>query len=300
LVSPLLITLDGAEHLADAVAETAAASRTSLERRRFPDGESYICLPGGLEGRDVVVLAGLDRPDDRILAALFVLSTARELGARSIGLVAPYLPYMRQDERFRPGEVVSARLFCALIDERVDWVATVDPHLHRTPHLSDVFRCSALSVSAANPMAEWISARCDNPVIVGPDEESAQWVRQVAARCGDAPWAVMSKERSGDRQVEVSTVDEVDVRGRDVVLVDDIVSSGMTMVKAAEQLAEQGAGKIFALATHALFAPGAAEVLATSPISLIATGDTVVHNTNQFSVAAELGKAVRGLLEQRT
>ncbi len=298
MASPLLITLDGAEHLAETFATTVGASRSSVERRRFPDGETYLRLHGDFEDRDVIVLGAMDRPDERTLPILFVLVTARELGARSVGLATPYLPYMRQDERFNPGEVVSSRLFTALIDERVDWVATVDPHLHRTPHLADVFDCTALSVSAAAPMAEWISKRCDRPLIVGPDEESAQWVSQVAAHCGDAPWSVMTKERSGDRDVEVSSLSELDVSGREVVLIDDIVSSGMTMVKAAEQLAVEGASKVLALATHALFAPGASDVLAASPIAEIATGDSVVHRTNQFSVATVLGSAVRHYLEQ--
>ena len=141
----IAFAMPGSEHLGR-VALDLRSRLGAVDLHRFPDGECRIRLLGEAKGQQVVLLASLDRPDHKLLPMLFAAATARDLGAASVGLVAPYLPYLRQDHRFAPGEGISARYFADLLSQAVDWLATVDPHLHRIHSLADV-----LTVPAPSP-----------------------------------------------------------------------------------------------------------------------------------------------------
>ena len=138
-----------------------------------------------------------------------------------MGLVAPYLAYLRQDRQFRAGEAVTSRTFARLVSGYTDWLVTIDPHLHRYDTLNDIYGVPSRVVHAAPAMAAWIAAHVDRPILVGPDAESAQWVTDVAGRVG-APGVVMRKERRGDRLVEVSAPDMEAYRHHTPVVVDDV------------------------------------------------------------------------------
>ena len=138
--------------------------------RRFPDGESLVTLDDQINGADVLLLAGLRSPDSVALALRFAAETAREFGARSVGLVAPYLPYMRQDTRFHPGEAISAPIFARFLEQSVDWLVTVDPHLHRNPRLDGLFSIPTRHVAAAAAMAAWVQANVPDAILIGPDQ----------------------------------------------------------------------------------------------------------------------------------
>jgi ribose-phosphate pyrophosphokinase len=170
----------------------------------------------------------------------FAAGAARAKGAVRVGLVAPYLAYMRQDAQFHDGEAVSALHYGRFLSSVFDWVATVDPHLHRMKSLSDAYSIPAECVSSMPAVSDWIAANVANPVLVGPDRESTQWAEKVAQRLG-VPWTILEKTRSGDRDVSVSLPDPALLRGRSPVIVDDIVSSGRTLAEAANGLRSLGA-----------------------------------------------------------
>ena len=135
---PLLFSLSAAEGLAERLCAGHGLDPGALSRRQFPDGETYLQLATPVAGRDVILLCTLDRPDGKALPLLFAVAAAREQGARSVGLVAPYLAYMRQDKAFHPGEAVTSATFARLLSEALDWLITLDPHLHRYPDLGSV------------------------------------------------------------------------------------------------------------------------------------------------------------------
>ena len=200
---PLFIPMPGNEATARALARPLGAALGQLELRAFPDGETYLRFDGDLSGRSLAIVCTLDRPNEKILPLLFAAATARELGAIKVGLVAPYLAYMRQDRRFKPGEAVTSREIAQLLSNAFDWMVTVDPHLHRYSSLSEIYRIPTRVVHAASLMSEWIKANVPKPLIIGPDGESEQWVSTVAQDAG-APYAVLEKVRRGDREVEIS------------------------------------------------------------------------------------------------
>jgi ribose-phosphate pyrophosphokinase len=204
--------------------------------------------------------------------------------------MAPYLPYMRQDKAFHEGEAITSRTFAKLLSGSFDWLVTVDPHLHRYGQLSDIYTIPAVAASAAEPLGRWIAANVEDPLIIGPDSESAQWVKQIADRAA-APYAVLSKTRRGDYDVDVEG--EVDVRSRTPVLVDDVISSARTMAEAVKIVRRSSSTPPVCVSVHALFAGDALDVLQNAGISLICTTDTIEHVTNRVSVAHELARAIQ-------
>lgn len=287
----LILPLPGAEALASEMADGLKAELGAVESRRFPDGESYVRLPAEIAGREVIVVCTLARPDEQFLRLVFVARAARELGAARVTLVAPYLAYMRQDKRFQPGEALTSRHFAGLISREFDALITVDPHLHRHKALGEIYSIPATAVRAAPLLADWIRLNVERPLIIGPDVESEQWVSRVAERAA-APHLVLSKQRHGDRDVEIA-IPELDAwRDRQPVLIDDIVSSGRTMIETAEGLVARGLAKPVCVAVHALFADDAYQRLSDLARSVVST-NTVSHPSNGISVAPLLVEALR-------
>lgn len=280
----LYLPMPGNEHMAQALAVRAGGELGALETRRFPDGEAYVRLLSEVRGRDVEIVCTLARPDDQFLSLIFAAETARELGAASVNLVAPYLAYMRQDKRFKDGEAISSVHFAHLISQCFDSLVTVDPHLHRRRDLSEIFTVPTRVEHAAPLLADWIRTHVENPLVIGPDVESEQWVAAVAERAGGAPYAVSSKTRLGDRQVKIEVPDLARWRDRRPVLIDDIVSSGRTMIETARELATRGMAKPLCLAVHALFADESYAELNALAERVIST-DTIAHPSNAVSVA---------------
>jgi ribose-phosphate pyrophosphokinase len=289
----LVLALPGNEAFARRLAAALDAAILSAEFHRFPDGETYVRIDDDVADCAVVLDCTLDRADGKFLPLLFACETLRELGAARIGLVAPYLGYMRQDARFKPGEAVTSGIFAHHLSQTVDWLVTVDPHLHRWPVLSAVYDVPATAVHAAPVIADWIARNVKAPFVIGPDEESRQWVAEMAR---GAPFAVLAKTRHGDRDVEVALPAGIDLSGRTPVLVDDIISSGRTMTAVAGKLRAVGAGDIACVGIHAVFAGDAWSALGAAGLAPIVTSNTIPHETNAIDVSNLVAAAVRGHL----
>jgi ribose-phosphate pyrophosphokinase len=259
-MTPLLLAMPGNEHLGGRLAAKLGWELGPVETRQFPDGETYLRLLAAPEARPVALVCTLDHPNDKILSLLFAAATARELRSPKIGLIAPYLAYMRQDRRFKPGEAVTSRTIARLLSQAFDWLVTVDPHLHRYGLLADIYTIPTQVLHAATLMSGWITANVSNPLIIGPDSESEQWVAAVASEVG-APFSVLEKVRHGDRDVEIKLRDLGVWTDRTPVLVDDIISSGRTMIEAARLLRDRGLAPPVCVAVHGLFADNSDVVL---------------------------------------
>lgn len=262
-----------------------------IGRHRFPDGELKLTLPPKL-GAEVRILRSLHAPNEKLVELVLVARAAREMGARDLTLVAPYLAYMRQDSAFAPGEVVSQRVIGRLLAELFDAVVTVDPHLHRVATLTEAVPLArAVALSAAPLIGHFVAMRGRSPMLVGPDAESAQWVHAAAVHNG-LPWAVCRKTRRGDTEVDVELPPE-QLRGCDVVLVDDVASSGHTLAAAARAVLAAGASRVDAVVTHAVLAPQAGATLKSSGVAEFWSTDTVPHHSNALSVVPLIADALR-------
>jgi len=293
-----LYAYPGNEPLRDALAARLGMERGSADWHRFPDGETLVRIDTTPDAEACLVCT-LDDPDPKMLPLLFAADALRAQGATRIGLVAPYLAYMRQDKSFHAGEAVSSRHFGALLGQHFDWLVTVDPHLHRLQDLGQVFPRPNRVLHAAALLAEWIQANMAGPLLIGPDAESAQWVSAVAAKIG-APWTYLTKQRHGDLEVSVSLpADAPRGEGRRPVLVDDIVSSGRTLAEAARVLRAKGYGAPSCVAVHGLFAGDARSVLKTAGFDRIAVTNTVPQPESVIDVMPLLATGVRSLVPER-
>lgn len=291
----ILLPFPEQRSLAEAMTSRLAARVGRLEWRRFPDGESLVTVDESLDGADAIFVASLHAPDEVSIALRFAAETAREFGARSVGLVAPYLAYMRQDKRFHPGEAISAPLYARFLEESFDWLATLDPHLHRNPELANLFHIPATRVAAAPLVAQWLVEHVPEAMLIGPDSESEQWVADIARRAG-MPWQVLHKQRRGDRDVEVSLPDAAAASGRTPVIVDDIVSSGHTVLETLGHLKRLGLPPAVCIAIHAVFSGDAYERLSNAGAAQIVSTNSIPHSSNAIQIAGVLADACAGLL----
>ena len=265
------------------IAAELSAEYAEINVHRFPDAETRITLPSALPER-VIICRTLNHPNDKLVELLLAAKTARRLGATHLTLVAPYLCYMRQDIAFNQGEAVSQTIIGEWLAQQFDEVITVDPHLHRVHRLSYVIPTrSAIALSAATLMGQFIRDQKINAVLIGPDEESEQWVRVVATSARQ-PFGVFRKVRYGDHETSVDLPD-INIAGQHIILVDDIASSGGTLISAARACLLKGAVEVDALIVHALFAESTGKQLADVGINRVWSCDSVVHLTNAITLA---------------
>lgn len=281
--------------LAERIAWDLKLPLGKLNLRSFPDGETYLRVEPSCAGREAILVCSLDHPDAKVVPLILAAETVRDLGATHVVLVAPYLAYMRQDHRFQAGEAVSARYFAGLLSRYFDGLVTVDPHLHRIHSLHEIYSMPFRMVHAAARISEWIQAEVQDPLLIGPDSESAQWVAEVA-RQAEAPFVVSEKLRRGDRQVEVSVPEVERWQERRPVLVDDIISTGRTMIETIGRLREARMKAPICIGVHAVFVEGAYEALLNAGAAKVATADTIPHPSNQIDLSSLLTEATRDLL----
>lgn len=266
----LVFAMPGNDELADELASVAGSSSARIEFRRFPDGEGYVRIGGEPRNKDVFLVCTLAHPDEQFLPLVFAVRALRAAGAKSVTLVAPYLAYMRQDRAFHAGEAVSSRIFADLIGREFDRLITVDPHLHRYASLGEIYTFPTTVVHAGAMIGTWVGDHVRAPVVLGPDAESMQWVEEIArvARC---PWTVFRKERSSDREVQLTAPALEQFGKRTPVLVDDIISTGATMIEAAKVLIAAGMQQPHCIAVHGLFGEATVSELRAVTQSLLTT-----------------------------
>lgn len=296
-MTPLILPLSEADSatIVNALASLLDAESGVLETRRFPDGETYLRVHAEVARRDVVIAGSLERPDDKLVRLYLLAHTLRDLGARSVILAAPYLAYLRQDRVFHPGEGISARHIAHWLSGALDGLVTVDPHLHRIHTLGEVYRCPTHVVAAAPAIARWIAANVDEPLLLGPDSESEQWVAHVAS-LAQCPYVVLEKQRRGDRDVKVSVPQVERWRERSPVLMDDIVSTARTMIAAVRHLQTAGLRPPVCVAVHPIFADTAYHDLLRAGAGRVASCNSIPHPSNAIDIHPLVADAVHRLL----
>lgn len=274
------------------IAKQLSAEIADYTVHNFPDGETYIRVSSDCQNKRIILLTNLHQPNDKILPLIFLCELLKEMGAASITLVCPYLPYMRQDIQFKSGEAVTSRFFAKLLSQNIDCLITIDPHLHRYHSLSEIYSCKTTVLQANPVIADWIKKNIAKPFIVGPDSESEQWAANVANLI-DCPYLILDKQRFGDKDVSVSAASAEQFKGLTPVLIDDIISTGRTMIKTAEWLANDGFCPPICIGVHALFSDDALSVMRKAKIQSVLTCSTIPHETNEIDISSLLIKAIK-------
>jgi len=283
-LSPLIFTHHASAELVESITGQIRGEVANIENHEFPDGESYIRIDHNCSNRDALIIANLHRPNPKILPLIFLCETLRALGIKSITLISPYLPYMRQDIQFKTGEGITSRFFAKLLSTYIDKLITVDPHLHRYDSLDEIYSTPSTVIQAIPNIANWIKTHIEQPLIVGPDSESEQWAA-LAADIIQCPYIILEKTRLGDKKVRVSSPQASQFKHHIPVLVDDIISTGRTMMKTAEALVKEGLSAPVCIGVHAIFSDDAYEAMKQSEIGEIITCNTVPHHTNQIDIS---------------
>lgn len=270
--------------IAKSLAQRLKVVYSPLTISSFPDGDIYLKFNKEVKGQKVVIVQSFQPGSDAsLMKIVFAAETAKDLGAKKVILVAPYLAYMRQDKRFNPGECISSRVMAKLLNHAVDKLITLDPHIHRYKSLKDIFTIPTKKLTANRLIADYINKYFGNEVIIGPDWESYQWAEHIA-KCIHAEVTVLKKTRLSSRKVKVKIINNISIKGKNVVIVDDIISTGHTIAEAAKQAKKMGAKSITAIGVHGLLVEGAMDKLKKSGVNKVVTTNCIEHPTNKIDI----------------
>lgn len=261
-----------------------------VDVKTFPDGETLPTVPV-TRATTVIVYRALNQPNTRLVPLLQAADAWRRAGVARLVLVAPYLAYLRQDAVFAPGQPLSRDLICRWLGGAFDRLVTVQAHLHRTASLTETLGIPATNIDIGGDLAALAGAG-ERLLIVGPDSESRPWVEAAAVRLG-ADWTAFDKQRLGDREVRLSLDVTAKVAGRATLLLDDICSSGGTLVQAIHHLRQAGAASIDVAVAHALFDAEALARLREAGARRIVSSDSILHSTNALDLTGRLADVLR-------
>lgn len=282
--TPIVLAMPGNEEFARLLGRGLDAEGGTIEIRDFPDGETYLRVMSDVKNKLAVIVCTLFRPNQKLVPLYFLGRNLKALGARHVCVAAPYLAYMRQDKAFQPGEAVTSQYFAEMICSFADSIITVDPHLHRHSSLSEIYSVPNAVLHSSGHIGKWILTNVDRPVLIGPDSESEQWVSEVARTAG-APFVVLNKIRRGDRDVTVSMPEAEQYRQHTPVLVDDIISTGRTMIETAKNLTALNMRPPVCIGVHAVFAGDSYHELLSAGVENVVTCNTIRHMSNAIDVS---------------
>jgi len=272
--------------LSASLANELKATLAKTDIMRFPDGEGYVRILDQLDGQEVVLVSNTF-PDDKIVETMLLCDAIEEFQYEKFTLVIPYFGYSRQDKKFNPGEPISARAMVRALEVYPDKVLTVDIHADSTVEWFET--CEAANVSGSTEIANKLK-EIGVDFIVSPDEGRIRTAQLVSKGVG-VPSDYLVKERIDGNIVKIEPK-SIDVAGKRVAIVDDIISTGGTVIKASNELKKLGAQTVIAACTHGLFANNALSRLGMCCDNVISS-DTIENQTTSFSVAPAIARALR-------
>ena len=295
---------NASRELATAICRNLQVPLGDVDVSRFEDGEVSVRFNENIRGSDVFIVQATGAPAENLMELLVMLDAAKRASARRVCAVLPYFGYARQDRKDQPRAPISAKLVANLITVAgADRVLTMDLH---SAQIQGFFDIPFDHLYAAPVLIDYFSQKAiDNMVVVAPDVGGVKMARAYAKRLG-ADLALTDKRRPKPDAVEIMNIIG-DVKGKNAVLFDDLVTTASTLCLAAEAIRAQGAKEIFAGVTHGVFSASAYDRLAKSPIKELVTTDTIDHhgvrlapNVKELSVATLLAEAVQRIHEERS
>jgi len=294
----LLIGGSASDVLALKVARELGMPVSKLQIKKFPDGEKYVRILDDVKGNDVVVIQSMYRiPDEHLFEYFLLVKALKDLGTKRVIGVIPYFAYARQDKRFNPGEAISFQTVNRLIENvGTDELFTIDTHLHRIDDISKVFKIPAHNLSAVPLLTQYVKQNftLNKSLVIAPDEEAEQWAK-ISSEILNTEYDVLEKIRLGPDKVEIKTRLR-SVRDRDIVIVDDIISTGGTMVETVKILRHYGAGKIIIMCSHPLLVGDSLARILDAGAEAVIGSDTVPSPVGFVSVAPVIAEALRKVL----
>lgn len=279
----IFIPVFGYNSLAESITKALNCELGKLDLHSFPDEETLVRIESKIDAKNVIFVGSLDHPNPKIFPIFSAAETARKLGANKVTLVSPYLPYMRQDKSFHEGEAVSSRQFAKLFSLFFDELITMDPHLHRWHSLSEIFQIPTQVLHAEEKIAAWIQSNVKDAILIGPDQESEQWLSRIAEKI-KVPYLILEKTRIGDKNVKIAIPNLKSFSNQNPILIDDIISSGTTMIQAVRLLKESSKLLPICITVHGIFADSSYNKLLEAGAGMVVSCNTILHESNQIDV----------------
>ncbi|WP_299292677.1 ribose-phosphate pyrophosphokinase [Nitrosopumilus sp.] len=279
------------EDLAKKVSRKIGANYVKSEIRVFPDGESKITLSGKISKKRSIVVQSIFPPvDTNLLHALSLIAKARETSSK-VTAVIPYMGYARQDREFLPGEIVTMKVLAKLFKGAgASEIVAVDIHsLIGLKH----FKFKTKNISAIPDLVRYFKKmRLKEPLVVSPDQGGKERAAEFAKELGSEFIALEKKRDRKSGKVEIKTKNATEVIGRDLILVDDMISTGGSIVKATQFLKKQKCKKIFVACTHALLMNDADKKIRKAGVSKIISANTIPGKTSIVDISNSIAKAI--------
>lgn len=282
----IVIACSGGKHVARKIARKINAKYSEVKTEEFPDSEIKVNLPE-VKNKKVYFVQSFYKEktdiNDKIIEVLFCAYTARELKAKKVFLIAPYLAYMREDKRFNKGEAISAKIISKLFNV-FNKVYAVEPHLHRFNSFKEFFS-NAKKIKLDVETAEYINKNIKEPyVLVGPDSESEQWVKAVAKKL-NKKYVILNKERFSSKKVKVKGEE---IENKNVVIIDDIISTGNTLIEASKLIK---ANNIYFIGMHGLFSGNAIKNL--NKKGKVVTSNSIPNKAGKIDCSKAIAKKIK-------
>jgi len=274
------------EKVAKDLCKDLQASLVKMISKRFPDDELYIRILDDISKEHVVIIQ-TTYPDQKIIELFLLQEAVKEAGAKKITVVIPYFGYARQDKKFKDGEPVSAKTMAKLISLNADKVITVDPHKE---HILDFFTIPAFSCSAVPEIAEYLNKKKNIDMVLAPDKGALERAKQASTIIG-CDFDYMEKTRIDGTTVKIKPKN-LNVRNKNVAIIDDIISTGGTMAKSVKELKKHGAKRVLVACTHGLFAGEAIKKLKSAGCDEIISTDTIRSDFSKVKIAPCISKLI--------
>ncbi|MCZ3366796.1 MULTISPECIES: ribose-phosphate diphosphokinase [Methanobacterium] len=285
----MIIGGSASQKLAAKIAKELECPLIPIETKRFPDGERYVRIKGKV-GEEVTVVQSTGYPQDENLIELFlILKNLKSMGVKKIKVVIPYFGYGRQERRFKSGEAVSAVIIANLLEAAgADEIFCINLH---EDNIREFFQIPVHNLSAMKPIAEYIKNNLNDPVIVAPDKGALGFAKEIAEILG-CEYDYLEKTRLSPEVVETKPKN-LDVKGKEAVIIDDIISTGGTIVNATKILKEHGATKVVVSCVHPVLVEDALLKLFAADIDDVIATDTLRSDVSLISVAQIVADAVK-------
>jgi ribose-phosphate pyrophosphokinase len=278
-----IISTEFSQVLATRVARALDTRLVEVKFTRFPDGEHYL-RAGELDDETIIVGSVVD--NDALVQLLLLIDAC---DSSKVRLVIPYMAYARQDKRFNPGEPLSARAVARSLSNGVEEVITINIH---DPDVLQYFRAPARNISLAPDIGGCIrSMDLNNPLILAPDDGALKFAEGIAS-VGGWDFDHLDKTRLSGVEVRMAPK-QLSAKGRSVVIVDDIISTGGTIATAAGMLYQQGATEVYTACAHGVFTSGAYARLMASGIRDVICSDTIERACSRVTAADRIAHAIR-------
>ena len=288
----MIISGSASQALAANVARQLDEKLGLIETKKFPDGERYLRIKDEIaEDERVVVIQSTGFPqDENLMELFFILDTLNDMNVTDITVVSPYLGYSRQERRFKDTECISAKATAKLI-QTMGVKRLISVNLHEES-ICDLYDIPAENLSAMPAIAEHIADTFDEkPIILAPDKGAENFAKEIATII-DTDYDYLEKVRFSPEKVETKPKN-ISVKGRKVVIIDDIISTGGTIVNAINILSEQGAKSVDVFCVHPVLVNDAVLKINAAGASSVQATDSLKSDVSNISLASTIANSLK-------